>query len=254
MTVTIGRRELLVALGGGAAAAWPLAARGQQERMRRIGMLSPFSENDFQSRARLSAFHQGLQKLGWTEGSNLRIDARWFGGGTDDNRKNAAELIALAPDVILASGSATVGPLLQATRTVPIVFVIVPDPVGAGFVRSLARPGGNATGFTTFEYSIGVKWLELLKQIAPHVTRTAVIRDAAISAGIGQWGAIQAVAPSMGVELTPIDVSDAAEIERALAAFGQTPNSGLIGERVGSGSSRFDCGVGSPAQAACGIR
>jgi len=227
MIATMKRRKFITLLGG-AVATWPARARGQQERMRRIGMLSPFSENDFQSRARLSAFHQGLQKLGWTEGSNLRIDARWFGGGTDDNRKNAAELIALAPDVILASGSATVGPLLQATRTVPIVFVIVPDPVGAGFVRSLARPGGNATGFTTFEYSIGVKWLELLKQIAPHVTRTAVIRDAAISAGIGQWGAIQAVAPSMGVELTPIDVSDAAEIERALAAFGQTPNSGLI--------------------------
>jgi putative ABC transport system substrate-binding protein len=224
------RREFITLLGGAAASsAWPRAARAQQaERIRRIGVLMPFSANDRQSKARLSAFQQGLQKLGWADGRNLRIDARWFAGRADDNRKNAAELVALAPDVILAPGSATVAPLLQATRAVPIVFVIVPDPVGAGFVNSLARPGGNATGFTTFEYSIGAKWLEVLKQIAPHVTRTAVIRDPAISAGIGQWGAIQTAAPSLGVELSPINVTDAAEIERAVAAFAHGSNGGLI--------------------------
>ena len=221
------RRAFITLLGG--AAAWPLAARAQQgERMRRIGVLMPFSANDPQSKARLSAFQQGLQKLGWVDGHNVRIDTRWFAGSADDNRKNAAELVALAPDVILATGSASVAPLLQATRTVPIVFVIVPDPVGAGFVNSLARPGGNATGFTTFEYGIGAKWLEALKQIAPHVTRTAVIRDPAITSGIGQWGAIQSVAPSFGVELSPINVSDAAEIERAVAAFAQGSNGGVI--------------------------
>jgi len=223
------RRREFITLLGGVAATWPLVARAQQgERMRRVGVLMPFSANDPQSKARFSAFQQGLDKLGWADGRNLRIDARWFAGSADDNRKNAAELVALAPEVILASGSATVGPVLQATRTVPVVFVIVPDPVGAGLVNSLARPGGNATGFTTFEYSIGAKWLEVLKQIAPHVTRTAVVRDPAITAGIGQWGAIQTAAPSFGVEVSPINISDAAEIERAVAAFAHRSNGGLI--------------------------
>ena len=166
--------------------------------------------------------------MGWTDGRNVRIDIRWGAGDADRIRKYAAELVALAPDVILATGSAAVGPLLQATRTVPIVFVHVADPVGAGFVESLARPGGNATGFTTFEYGMSGKWLELLKEIAPGVTRAAVLRDPAIAAGIGQFGAIQSVAPSLGVEVSPVDVRDAGEIERAVAAFARAPNGGLI--------------------------
>jgi putative ABC transport system substrate-binding protein len=171
---------------------------------------------------------QGLQQSGWTDGRNVRIDTRWAAGNIDDMRKYAAELVALAPDVILASGSSTVGPLQQATRAVPIVFVQVPDPVGAGFVDSLARPGGNATGFTLFEYGISGKWLELLKQVAPHVTRAAVLRDPLMAAGSGQLGAIQSVAPSFGVELTPLGVRDAGEIERGITAFARGSNGGLI--------------------------
>jgi len=225
------RREFITLLGG--AAGWPLAARAQQgERMWRIGVLTPAVANDRQVQARIGAFLQGLQQLGWTDGGNVRIEYRWTEGDPERARKGAAELAALSPDVIFASGSATVAPLLQATRTVPIVFTIVPDPVGAGFVDSLARPGGNATGFTTFEYGISGKWLELLKQIAPGVTRAAVIRDPGITAGIGQWGAIQAVAPSVGVEVSPVNVSDTGEIERAVAAFAQGSNGGLIVERL----------------------
>jgi putative tryptophan/tyrosine transport system substrate-binding protein len=166
--------------------------------------------------------------LGWTVGNNVQIDSRWSAGNEDDTRKYATELVALAPDVVFTSGSAAVGPLRRATRTVPIVFVATPDPVGAGFVESLARPGGNATGFMGYEYGLGAKWLELLKQIAPSVTRVAVVRDPAITAGIGLWGAIQSVAPSFGVELRPVDVSDASEIERGLATFAGSPNGGLI--------------------------
>ena len=222
------RREFITLLGG-AAAAWPLAARAQQpERMRRIGVLMSLAADDPEGQARVAAFLQGLQQLGWTDGRNVRIDTRWGAGDADRSRKYAAELVALAPDVILASGGSAVGPLLQATRTVPIVFTQTPDPVGAGFVASLARPGGNATGFTMFEYGMSGKWLELLKQIAPGVTRAAVLRDPAIPAGIGQFGAIQAVAPSFGVEVSPIDVRDAAEIERAIAAFARGSNGGLI--------------------------
>src|SRR5262249_22412702 len=175
-------------------------------------------------RARLAAFLQGLQQLGWTDGRNVRIDHRWTLGDAEHGRKSAAELVALAPDVILAAGSATMGPLLQTTRTVPIVFVHVPDPVGAGFVDSLARPGGNATGFAQFEYGMRGKGLELLKEIAPSVPRAAVLRDPAITAGIGQFGAIQAVAPSLGVDVSPVNVRDATEIERAVATFARTPN------------------------------
>jgi len=228
MTVTIGRRELLAALGG-AVAAWPLAARGQQrERMRRIGVLHILAEDDPESRLRIAAFKQSLQEFGWTDGSNVQIEARWAAGNADNARKYAAELTALAPDVILAEGSPSVAALRSATRTVPIVFVSVIDPVGAGFVESLARPGGNATGFLLFEYSLGGKWLELLKEIAPRVTRVAVLRDTGIAAGSGQLGAIQSVAPSFGVELRPVDVRDATEIERAVAAFARSANGGLI--------------------------
>jgi putative ABC transport system substrate-binding protein len=223
------RRREFITLLGGAAAAWPLAVRAQQgKRMRRVGVLMPYAANDPQAHARNAAFLQGLQQLAWTVGNNVEIDYRWSGGNEDDTRRYAAELVALAPDVIFTSGSAAVGPLQRATRTVPIVFAQVPDPVGAGFVVSLARPGGNITGFTPFEYGIGAKWLELLKQITPSVTRVAVVRDAAITAGIGLWGAIQSVSPSFGVELRPVDVRDAGEIERSITAFAESPNGGLI--------------------------
>jgi putative ABC transport system substrate-binding protein len=223
----IRRRAFLAALGG--VAAWPLAARAQQPgRMRHIGALMPYAANDPQVQARYAAFLQGLQQLGWTVGKNVQIDSRWSAGNEDDTRKYAAELVALAPDAIFTSGSAGLGPLWRATRTVPTVFAAVPDPVGAGFVESLARPGGNVTGFTPYEYGIGAKWLQILKEIAPSVTRVAVVRDPTITAGIGLWGAIQSVSPSFGVELRPVDVGDAGEIERALAAFARSPNGGLI--------------------------
>src|SRR5262249_36029366 len=216
------RRDLITLLGG--AAAWPLAARAQQgERMRRIGVLSPFDPGDPAGHGRLTAFAQGLQQLGWTIGRNVRIDYRWAAGDAERIRRYGSELVELAPAVILAGGGAAVPSLLQATRTVPIVFTQTPDPVGAGFVNSLARPGGNATGFTTFEYGISAKWLELLKEITPRVTRAAVIRDAAIASGTGQWGALQSVAPSFGVELSPVNMLDAGEIERAVAAFAGSP-------------------------------
>jgi putative tryptophan/tyrosine transport system substrate-binding protein len=223
------RRREFITLLGGAAAAWPLAARAQQsDRMRRIGVLNGQAANDADAQANIAAFLQGLQQLGWTDGRNARIDHRWAAGNPADIRKYAAELVALAPDVILATGASPLGPLLQATRTVPIVFAIVPDPVGAGFVDSLSRPGGNTTGFMQAEYNLSGKWLELLKQIAPGVTRAAVLRDPAITAGIGQFAIIQSVAPAVGVEVSPVNVRDAAEIERAVTAFARTPNSGLI--------------------------
>jgi putative tryptophan/tyrosine transport system substrate-binding protein len=196
--------------------------------MRRVGVLYPLPANDPQAQTRNAAFLQGLQQLGWIVGHNVQIDYRWSGGNEDDTRKYAAELVALAPDVIFTSGSAGVGPLRRATRTVPIVFVQLVDPVGSGYVDSMARPGGNATGFTGFDYSIGAKWLELLKEIAPSVTRAAVVRDPAITAGIGMWGAIQSVSPSVAIEVSPINVGDADEIERALTAFAGSPNGGLI--------------------------
>jgi ABC-type uncharacterized transport system substrate-binding protein len=232
------RRREFISLVGGAAAAWPLAARAQQpERVRRIGVLMSLAADNPDAQARTAAFLQRLQQLGWTVGQNVLIETRWSAGDVASNRKYAAELVALAPDVILASGSAAAGPLLQATRTVPIVFTSITDPVGAGFVDSLARPGGNATGFTSFEYGNSGKWLELLKEIAPRLTRVAVLRDPAIAAGIGQFGAIQSAAPSLGVEVSPLNVRDAGEMERAFAAFSRSSNGGLI---VTSSSLAFD--------------
>jgi putative ABC transport system substrate-binding protein len=224
------RRREFITLFGGAVVMWPLAARAQQgERVRRIGVLVASAADDSEFQARIAAFLQGLAQLGWTDGGNVRIDVRWATANATDLRRHAAELAALAPDVILsASGTTTAAPLLQATRTVPIVFTIVIDPVGAGFVASLARPGGNATGFVMFEYSLSGKWLDLLKQIAPGVRRVAVLRNPAIASGIGQFAAVQAAAPSLGVEVSPVDVRDASEIERAVAAFARSPNGGLI--------------------------
>jgi putative tryptophan/tyrosine transport system substrate-binding protein len=219
------RREFIMLLGGVAAS--PLAARAQQERMRRVGVLTYWTADDAEGQARLAAFAQALKQLGWSEGRNLGIDTRW--ATANDIHRHAAELVALAPDVLVAAtGTATVAALRQATRTVPIVFVTVIDPVGAGFVATLARPGGNATGFTNYEYGMSGKWLELLKEIAPRVTRAAVLRDPAVASGIGQFGAVQAVAPSLGVELSPVDVRDADEIERAVTQFARGSNGGLI--------------------------
>jgi putative tryptophan/tyrosine transport system substrate-binding protein len=223
----IGRREFISLIGG--AAAWPLAARAQQrERMRRVGVLMNTAADDSVGQTRIAAFLQGLQQLGWSVGRNLQIDTRGAAGDADRIRRYAAELAALAPDVIVATGSATVGPLQGATRSVPIVFVTTVDPVGGGFVESVARPGTNATGFTAFEYGMSGKWLELLKEIAPRVTRVAVLRDPEIAAGAGQFGAIQSVAPSFGVELIPLGVRNAGEIERTIAAFARSANGGLI--------------------------
>jgi len=223
------RRRQFIMLIGGAAVVWPLAARAQQgERMRRIGVLMTLSEDDAEGQERMAVFLEGLQQSGWTDGRNVRIDYRWAAGDADRVRRYAGELVALAPDVILTAGGAAVAALQQATRTVPIVFGSVIDPVGAGFVESLARPGGNITGFTVYEYGISGKWLELLKQIAPGVTRAAVLRDPTVASGAGQLGAIQGAAPSFGLELRPIDVHDAGEIERAVAAFARTPNGSLI--------------------------
>jgi putative tryptophan/tyrosine transport system substrate-binding protein len=230
------RREFITLLGG-TVMAWPLAAHAQQaERVRRIGVLMPFTANDPEAQARNVVFEQSLRQLGWTVGRDLQIDYRSPGGDAASIRRDAAELVALAPDVLLAVGSSTTGLLLQATQTIPVVFVNLADPVGAGFVQSLARPGGNATGFTTYEYSMSGKWVELLKQIAPHVTRVAVFRDPTLAAGIGQFSAIQSVAQSFGVELTPFSVRDPGEIERGVAAFARSGNGGLI---VTAGGTAF---------------
>jgi putative tryptophan/tyrosine transport system substrate-binding protein len=229
------RREFITLFGG--AVALPFALRAQErERMRRIGVLMPSTADAAEYQVRMAAFLQGLQQLGWSDGRNVRIDTRWAAGDANLVRKYAAELVALGPDVILAPGSTSLGPLLQATRTVPIVFTTILDPVGAGFVESLARPGGNATGFIAFEYSLSGKWLELLKQIAPSLTRVAVLRDPATAAGIGQFAAIQSVAPPFGVELRPIDMREVNEIERAITMFARSSNGGLI-VTAGSGSA-----------------
>jgi putative ABC transport system substrate-binding protein len=221
------RREFIGLLGG--AAACPLAARAQQpERMRRIGVLTNLSAGDPVSQARLTAFVQALQQFGWTDGRNVQIGYRWGGGDPERVRRYAVELVAMAPDILVAVGSPATGPLLRATRAIPIVFIQVADPVGAGFVESLARPGGNATGFTVFEYGISGKWLQLLKEIAPTVTRAAILRDPTLAVGMAQFGAIQAIAPALGIEVRPLNVRDPAEIERAVAAFAHSANGGLI--------------------------
>jgi putative tryptophan/tyrosine transport system substrate-binding protein len=223
------KRRDFISLVGSAAAAWPLPARAQQgERMRRIGVLMTVAADDAEGQARVVAFGQGLAQLGWTVGRNVQIDIRWTAGKADDTRKYATELVALAPDVVLAAGGGGVGPLLQVTGTVPIVFTQVTDPVGAGFVESLGRPGGNATGFINFEYGMSVKWLELLKEIAPRVSRVAVLRDPTQSGGPAQFAAIQGAAPSFGVEVSPVGVRDGAEIKRAVTAFARGSNDGLI--------------------------
>lgn len=222
------RRAFITWLGGGAAAL-PLMARAQRvQRQRQIGVLLGLAESDAEGQARLGTFKQALQQSGWTDGENVQIVVRYTEGDPDRARALATELVALAPDVILTSGASTLGIMLQVTRSVPVVFAGVADPVGAGFVDSLARPGGNATGFTSYEYSISGKWLDLLKEIAPGVKRVAVLRDPAVSAGTGLFGAIQTAAPSFGVELSPINVHDATEIERAVTAFARSGNGGLI--------------------------
>jgi ABC-type uncharacterized transport system substrate-binding protein len=223
------KRREFITLFGGAAVAWPLATHAQQaDRMRRIGVLIASAADDSDSQARITGLLQGLQQLGWVDGRNVRIDIRWATTNPDEIRKHAAELVATAPEVVVAAGTVTVAPLLQVSRTQPIVFALVIDPVGAGFVASLARPGGNATGFTIYEYGLSGKWLELLKEIVPGIKRAAVLRDPTIASGIGQFAAVQSVAPSLGVELSPVDVRDAGEIERGIMAFARSPNGGLI--------------------------
>jgi putative tryptophan/tyrosine transport system substrate-binding protein len=223
------KRRKFITLLGGAVAAWPLAARAQQsERTRRIGVLMSTPADDKEGQARINAFVRGLGELDWVDGRNVRIDTRWAVGDADRGRQYATELVTLMPDVILASGGSVVGPLLQATRTVPVVFTQTPDPVGAGFVDNLARPGGNATGFSNFDYSIGGKWLELLKQITPGVTRVAVIRDPGSPQGIGQFSAVYAVAPLLGLDVSPINAREPGEFERSITALANIPKSGMI--------------------------
>jgi putative ABC transport system substrate-binding protein len=232
------RREFIKIIGGGAVG-WPLAAHAQQpDRVRVVGSLNVLAEDDPEAKPRIAAFKQSLQQLGWTEGGNLRIEARWAGGDDGRVRKYAAELVALAPDVILTSGSVTVRPVQQATHTVPIVFVQTIDPVGSGYVDSMARPGGNTTGFTQFEYSLSGKWLELLREIVPRVTRAAVIRDATRGPGIAQFAVLQTAAASLGVELTAINALDVREIERSVTAFARTANGSLIVTSGGTGFHR----------------
>jgi putative ABC transport system substrate-binding protein len=235
------RRREFVTLLIGATAAWPLAARAQQpDRMRRVGALMNTAADSADGQARFAAFVHGLQQLGWTDGRNARLDVRWAAGDPERIRRYAAELVALAPDVILATGGTNLGPLRQVSRTVPTVFTGVSDPVGAGFVDSLARPGGNATGFIAFEWNISGKWLELLKEIAPGVTRAVVLRDTELGPGASQFAVIQAVAPSLRVEVNPVNVGGAAEIERAVAAFARAPNGGLIATGGGRMRSHRD--------------
>jgi len=223
------RRREFITLLGGSMVKWPCAVRTQPvERVRRIGVLSALAADDPQGKAVIAVFMQGLQQVGWNDGRNLKTEFRWGAGNADDMRKFAAELVSLAPDVMVATGGASVGPLLQATKIIPIVFANVPDPVGSGFVESLSRPGNNATGFAQFEYNLSAKWVELLKQITPNVTSAAILWDPAIIAGVGQFAVIQSVAPSLGVDVRTINVRDAVEIERAVAAFAKLSNCGLI--------------------------
>src|SRR5215813_779333 len=231
------RREFLGVLG--CAAAWPVALKAQQtEPVRRVAVFFPLEPDDAEAQARITVFAQALQQLGWAVGRNLVIDNRLVGGDIDRYHREAADLVALAPDVIFSPGASMIAPLQQATRTIPIVFMNVPDPVGAGFVRSMAHPGGNITGFLNFEYSMGGKWAELLKQIAPHVTRALVVRDPTAAAGIGLFAAVRSVAQSLDIELTPLDVRNTDEIEPAMAAFARSGNGGVIVSPGGTGARR----------------
>jgi ABC-type uncharacterized transport system substrate-binding protein len=242
------RREFVTFLGG-LAIGRPLIARAQQgERVRLIGILEGISAGTPGAKARYTAFLEGLQQLGLTPGRNVQIELRWGGGDEAATRNNAAELVALAPDVLVAGGGAAVEALLKATHTIPIVFVIVPDPVGSGFVESLSQPGTNATGFMMFEYNLCGKWLELLKQVAPNVTHAAVLRDPTITAGIGQFAVIQSVAPSVGIEVRPIDLRESAQIEHAIAAFAQTPNGGIILAASATGAANANLVIAAAAR------
>jgi putative ABC transport system substrate-binding protein len=245
------RRTFIVALGG--AAAWPVVARAQGERVRRIGVMMAVDDADL--RASYAAFVEALRQLGWTDGRNVQIETRWATGHASDYRRHATDLVALAPEVILANSIAALAPLLQATHTVPIVFTSVTDPVGGGLIESMAHPGGNGTGFVQFDYTLSGKWLELLKEIAPSVRRTAVLRDPALTSGIGQFAVIQSVAPALGVEVTAINLRDPDDIERAVTAFAGSPNGGLIvaASTFGSDSSRTDHRARGQAQTACGL-
>ena len=235
------RRRDFIRLVGSAAATWPFQARAQQrEPMRRVAILEPIAKDTPGAQKRYTAFLEAFEQLGWAPGRNVQLEARWGEGDEAKTRKYATELIALAPDVILAGGSTSTEVMLKATRTIPIVFVIVPDPVGSGFVERLSRPGGNATGFMMFEYNLCGKWPELLKEIAPSVTHAAVLRDPTFVAGIGQFAVIQAVAPSVGIEVSPIDLHEASQIERAIATFAQSPNGGLIQVASGIGATNVN--------------
>jgi ABC-type uncharacterized transport system substrate-binding protein len=246
------RREFITFLGG-AAVAWPLAAHAQPSgQVRRIGILLPATASDTEFQAWVGAFVQGLALLGWSVGGNVQLETRWAGGNAEDIRRHATELVALAPDAIVAHGASTAGPLLQATRTVPIIFAVVADPVGAGLVDSLARPGGNATGFTNMEYSMSGKWLELLKQIAPNVTLVTVFRDTTTPTGLAMFGAIQAAASSLGVEVIPANMRNAGEIERAVTEFARSPNGGLILTASGLAFLHRDLIIALAAQQAAG--
>ncbi|MGA8692798.1 MAG: ABC transporter substrate-binding protein [Xanthobacteraceae bacterium] len=243
------RRREFITLLGGAATAWPLAARAQQrERLRRVAILVGTAQDVPGAQDRDTALLEAFEQLGWTNGRNVQIEIRWSEGNDVKARKYADELIALAPDVILASGSAGAAVMLKATQTIPIVFVVVPDPMGSGFVQSLSRPGGNATGFMVFEYSLCGKWPELLKEIAPSVTHAAVLRDPTFVSGIGQFAVIQAVAPSVGVEVSPIDLNEPNQIERAIATFAQSPNGGLILTASGIGAANVNLIIAAAAR------
>jgi putative tryptophan/tyrosine transport system substrate-binding protein len=243
------RRRDFIRMVGSAAATWPFVAHAQQrERLRRVAVLEPIARNTPSAQARYAAFLQAFEQLGWTDGRNVQIVARWSGGDHAETRKYAEELVALAPDVILAGGGTGAEVMLKATRTIPIVFAIVPDPVGAGFVERLSRPGGNATGFVMFEYNLCGKWLELLKEIAPSVKHAAVLRDPGFAHGIGQFAVIQAAAPSVGIEVNPIDLREPNQIERAIASFAQSPNGGLIVAASGVGATNINLIIATAAR------
>src|SRR6516164_1245075 len=242
------RRRQFIALFGGAAATWPLTARAQREPLRRVAILEPLAKDTPGAQERHTAFLKAFEQLGWTDGRNVQITVRWAEGDDVKARKYAEELVALAPDVILAPGSVGGEVMLNAPRTIPIVFVVVPDPIGSGFVKRLSRPGGNATGFMMFEYNLCGKWPELLKEIAPKVTQAAVLRDPKFVAGIGQFAVIQAVAPSVSIEVSPIDLHEPKQIEGDIATFAQSPNGGLILAASGIGGANVNLVITAAAR------